>query len=187
MQLLLKGILFMTVTVSIALLLLRLVVGLTLAGHGVQKLFGWFGGPGLTRLMQGFEHQGFKPAWLWVSFVILGEVGGGFSIALGLLTPLGAAGILGAMAMATFKSHWKNGFWLSKGGYEYSLVLLIVSIALGLIGPGNYSLDTLFGITFPQVLWFGVLAVAALIVDAIGILSTRKTPVATHESVSRAS
>ena len=83
----------MTVTMSIALLVLRLVVGLTLAVHGTQKLFGWFAGPGLARLMQGFEKQGFKPVWLWVSFVILGEVGGGLSVALGFLTPLGAAEI----------------------------------------------------------------------------------------------
>ncbi len=168
----------MTVTISIALLILRLGVGLTLTGHGVQKLFGWFGGPGLIRLKQGFEKQGFRPVWLWVTLAIVGEVGGGLSVALGFLTPLGAAGILGAMAIATFKSHWKNGFWLNKGGYEYSLVLLIVSIALGLIGPGSYSLDTLFGINLPQALLFGVLAVAALLVDAIGILISRPATVA---------
>ena len=168
----------MTVTMSIALLVLRVAVGLTLAGHGVQKLFGWFGGPGLIRLKQGIEKQGFRPVWLWVILAIVGEVGGGLSVALGFLTPLGAAGILGAMAIATFKSHWKNGFWLNKGGYEYSLVLLIVSIALGLIGPGSYSLDTLFGINLPQALLFGVLAVAALLVDAIGILISRPAAVA---------
>jgi putative oxidoreductase len=175
---LLKGTSFMTVTMSIALLLLRLGVGLTLAGHGVQKLF---------RVKQSFEKQGFRPVWLWVILAIAGEVGGGLSVALGFLTPLGAAGLLGAMAMATFKTHWKNGFWLNKGGYEYSLALLIASIAIGLIGPGRYALDTLFGIIFPQALWFGVLAVAALLVDAIGILSSRKVPIATHESVSRSS
>ena len=168
----------MTITMSIALLILRLGIGLTLAGHGVQKLFGWFGGPGLIRLNQGFEKQGFRPTWLWVTLAIVGEVGGGLSVALGFLTPLGAAGILGAMAIATFKSHWKNGFWLNKGGYEYSLVLLIVSIAIGLIGPGSYSLDTLFGINLPQPLLFGVLAVAALLVDAIGILISRPAAVA---------
>ncbi len=177
----------MTVTMSIALLILRLGIGLTLVGHGAQKLFGWFGGPGLTRLRQGFEKQGFRPVWTWVALAIVGEVGGGLSIALGFLTPLGAAGILGAMAMATFKSHWKNGFWLNKGGYEYSLVLMIVSIAIGLIGPGRYALDTLFGIALPQALLFGVLAVAALLVVAIGILSSRKTQATAHENLSRAS
>ncbi len=172
----------MTVTMSIALLILRLGVGLMLVGHGVQKLFGWFGGPGLARLMQGFEKQGFRPVWLWVSFVILGEVGGGLSVALGFLTPLGTAGIFGAMFMATFKNHWKNGFWLNKGGYEYSLMLLVVSIALGLIGPGSYSLDTLFGINLPQGLLLGALAVAALLVDVTGILISRQSAAAPSRS-----
>jgi putative oxidoreductase len=179
----------MTITMDVALLILRLGVGLTLTGHGVQKLFGWFGGPGLIRLSQGFEKQGFKPAWPWVALAIVGEVGGGLSVALGFLTPLGAAGILGAMAMATFKNHWKNGFWLQKGGYEYALTLLIVSIALGLIGPGGYSLDVLLGINLPEALLFGVLAVAALLVDVIGILSSRKVPAPAvpHENMPRAS
>src|SRR6202035_3789758 len=106
------------------LLILRVVGGLTMAAHGAQKLFGWFDGPGPTRLRQGFEKQGFKPTLFWVALVILGELGGGISVALGFLTPLGAAGIFGAMVMATFKSHWKNGFIVSKGGYEYTLVLM---------------------------------------------------------------
>jgi len=175
----------MTVTMSIALLLLRLGVGLTLAGHGVQKLFGWFGGPGLERVKQGFEKQGFRPAWPWVALAIVGEVGGGLSVALGFLTPLGAAGIFGAMAMATFKSHWKNGFWLNKGGYEYSLILMIASISIGLMGPGNYSMDILLGINLPQALLFCVLALAALITDGIGILISRKPLLTTHENVSK--
>jgi len=177
----------MTVTMNIAVLILRLVVGLTLTGHGVQKLFGWFGGPGLIRLRQGFEKQGYKPVWLWISLAILGEVGGGISVALGFLTPLGAAGIFGAMFMAMFKSHWKNGFWLQKGGYEYALVLLVASITIGLIGPGSYALDALFGIVLPEALLFGVLAVAALLVDVIGILINRPTEASPSESMTRAS
>ena len=177
----------MTVTMDVALLLLRLGVGLTLTGHGLQKLFGWFGGPGLLRLRQGFEQQGFKPAWPWVALAIVGEVGGGLSLALGLLTPLGAAGIFGTMVMAMFKTHWKNGFWAQKGGYEYTLLLLIVSIALGLIGPGRYALDPLFGITLPEALLFSVLAVSAILVDVLGLLRSRQTPVTPHESMTRAS
>jgi putative oxidoreductase len=177
----------MTVTMSVALLILRLVVGLTLAVHGTQKLFGWFGGSGLTRLRQGFEKQGFKPAWLWASLVIVGEVGGGLCLALGFLTPLGAAGTFGVMFMATFKVHWKNGFIVSKGGYEYTLVLMAVSIAIGLIGPGSYSLDTLFGIALPEALLFCVLAVAALLIDVVGLLISRPAAVASTGGTSRAS
>ena len=165
-------------TLDVALLLLRLVVGFTLVVHGTQKAFGWFGGAGIARVQQGFERQGFKPAWLWVGLVILGEVGGGLSLALGLLTPLGAAGIFGAMFMATVKSHWKNGFFIGKGGYEYTLVLVTVSIALGLIGSGRYSLDTLFGIRLPEAQLFLALAAAALVVDAIGIWISRAVTLA---------
>jgi len=177
----------MAITLNLGLLLLRLVIGLTLAVHGAQKLFGWFAGSGLTRLMQGFEKQRFKPVWLWVCLVIVGELGGGISFALGFLTPLGAAGIFGAMFMATFKSHWKNGFIASKGGYEYTLVLMAVSTAIGLIGPGSYSLDALFGIVLPEVLLFVVLAVSALIVDIIGLRISREVPVAPPGGMSSAS
>jgi putative oxidoreductase len=183
----LKGSLLMSITLGLGLLLLRLVVGLTLAVHGTQKLFGWFGGSGPIRLRQGFEKQGFKPAWLWASFVILGEVGGGGSLALGFLTPLGAAGTFGAMFMATFKVHWKNGFIVSKGGYEYTLVLMAVSIAIGIIGPGSYSLDALFGIALPETLLFGVLAVAALLVDVTGLIISRPAAISSPEVKSRAS
>lgn len=171
----------MTITLSVGLLLLRVVTGLTMGVHGTQKLFGWYNGPGFNRLRQGFEKQGFKPAWLWASLVILGEVGGGLSLALGFLTPLGAAGIFGAMFMATFKSHWKKGFIVSKGGYEYTLLLMTVSIALGLTGSGNYSLDALFGIALPEALLFGVLAVASLLVDVIGLRISRPAAVAQVE------
>src|SRR5689334_25237093 len=106
----------MVSTLSLGLLILRLVAGLTLAAHGAQKLFGWFEGPGPTKLTQGFEKQGFKPAWFWVCLVILGELGGGLSVAFGFLTPLGAAGIFATMFMAIFKSHWKNGFFNGKRG-----------------------------------------------------------------------
>ncbi len=176
----------MTVTMNIALLILRLVVGLTLAGHGAQKL-GWFGGHGLARLRQGFEQRGLKPGWLWVGLGVVGELGGGLSIALGFLTPLGAAGIFGAMFMAG-STHWKNGFWLNKGGYEYTLALLTMSVVIGLIGSGGYSLDALFGIALPEVLLFGVLALAALLVDVVGIfISSNQTRPAVAESKSSAS
>ncbi len=177
----------MIAAVSAGLLILRLVTGLTLAGHGTQKLFGWFAGPGLTRLTQGFEKQGFKPAWLWVGLVVLGEVGGGISVALGFLTPLGAAGIFGAMFMAMFKSHWKNGFWNRDRGIEFPLSLLATSVAIGLMGPGSYSLDTLFGIVLPEALLFGVLAVAALLIDIIGLYISRPAAVAPSGSTPSAS
>ena len=164
----------MAITLSLGLLILRVIGGLTLAAHGTQKLFGWFEGPGLTKLSQGFEKQGFKPVWLWVSLVILGELGGGLSVAFGFLTPLGAAGMFAAMFMAIFKSHWKNGFWNSKRGLEFPLQLLAIGVAIGIMGPGSYSLDALFGIALPGTLLFCVLAFAGLLVDITGLIISRQ-------------
>jgi putative oxidoreductase len=171
------------------LLLLRLIVGLTIAAHGAQKLFGWFGGSGFSGTMKMQERMGLKPAALWASFVILGELGGGLSLALGFLTPLGAAGIIGAMFMAIAKAHWQNGFWNSKRGIEFPLQLLAVALAIGFTGPGNYSLDVLFGIALPTPLLFVILALVALIVDIIGLAMSRAaataaTPTATPTTTS---
>jgi putative oxidoreductase len=163
----------MSMSLNVALLLLRVVGGLTLAGHGVQKLFGWFGGPGLTRFGQGLQAQGFRPLLVWLSLVVLGEVGGGLSLAFGLLTPLGAAGAVGAMFMAIAKAHWKNGFWNSKRGIEFPLQLLAIGAALGIAGPGDYSLDKLFNLHLPEAALFLPLAAAALVVDMIGLAISR--------------
>ena len=168
----------MSSTVSVAFLILRVVGGLTLAAHGAQKLFGWFGGSGPTKMAQGFQAQGLRPGWLWVTLVILGEFGGGLLLALGFLTPLGAAGGFGAMFMAIVKSHWKNGFWNSKRGLEFPLALMTIAIAIGLAGPGAYSLDSFLGLKLAQPLAFVLLALAAVIVDVIGLLISRPPAVA---------
>jgi len=168
------------ITMSVALLILRLVAGLTLAAHGAQK-FGWFGDSEFTKTVQTMQKQGFKPAWFWTSLMILGEVGGGLSLAFGFLTPLGAAGAVGAMFMAIVKVHWKHGFWNRDHGLEFPLQLLASSLAIGLVGPGNYALDALFGIVLPEALLFGVLTVAALLVDVIGLLISRPAAVVQTE------
>ncbi len=160
----------MTATVNIALLVLRLAIGLTIAAHGAQKGFGWFGGPGAAKVAQGFQAQGLRPGWFWTSLVLLGEIGGGLSVAFGLLTPLGAAGIVGAMLMAILKAHWRNGFWSQRHGYEYALQILAVAVAIGVAGPGAYSLDQLFGIKLPEMALFGILTLAAVIVDIVGLV-----------------
>ena len=156
---------------ALALLIIRVVVGLTLVAHGTQKAFGWFGGPGYAKLEQGFKAQGYRPVQLWTALVILGEVGGGLSLAFGFLTPLGAAGALGAMVMA-IKTHWRKGFFGSKGGFEYPLTLLAMSVAIGVSGRGRVFARSSVR-DCPATLVFVVLALAALIVDAIGIYITR--------------
>jgi putative oxidoreductase len=177
----------MAATLSLGLLILRLVAGLTIAAHGAQKLFGWFGGPGFVKVAQGYHTQGLKPSWLWASLVVLGEVGGGLSLISGFLTPLGAAGMVGAMFMAIFKVHWKNGFWSSKRGLEFPLSLLTMALALGFTGPGNYALDSLWGIALPTPLLFCLLTVVAVIVDSVGLFISRPIPAPTADTAQRAS
>lgn len=158
------------------LLVLRLTVGLLLAGHGAQKLFGWFGGPGLARMAQNTARMGFRPGWLWAAFAVAGEFGGGLGLALGLLMPLPAVGIVAAMGIAVFKAHWKNGFWNAKGGVEYPLMLLLFAATLGLVGAGRYSLDTLLGLHLPDALVFWLGLLAALVTIGIGILTGARAP-----------
>jgi putative oxidoreductase len=165
-----KGTRLMALTLSLGLLILRLVAGLTIAAHGSQKLLGWFGGGGLAGTIRMQEGLGLKPTRLWGALIILGEFCGGLSLAFGLLTPLGAAGIVGAMFMAIATSHWKNGFFNSNRGFEFPLLMLSVAVAIGIIGPGTFALDALLGIGGPGALIvFIVFLVLAIIVDLIGL------------------
>jgi putative oxidoreductase len=121
------------------------------------------------------QHQGFAPCWFWAGLMQLGDFGGGLSLAFGFLTPLGAAGAVGAMVMAIAKVHWKHGFWNRNHGFEFPLQLLAAAVAIGVAGPGSYSFDALFGIALPTPLLFLILALAALLVDIIGLVMSRTT------------
>ncbi len=174
----------MTAAVNWGLLLLRVVGGLTIAAHGAQKLFGWFEGPGFAKFSAGFHGTGLRPGWFWTWLVIVGELGGGLSVALGLLTPLGAAGMFGAMFMAIFRAHWKNGFFNGKRGIEFPLQLLTIAVAVGIMGPRDYSLDHVLGIALPEISLFAILAAVALIVDFIGLALARQPTAPANPPVS---
>ncbi|MGW1028186.1 DoxX family protein [Streptomyces sp. NPDC002577] len=124
-------------------LLLRLAVGLLLAGHGAQKLFGIFGGPGLTATGKGFADLGYKPGDFFAGLAGASEFLGGLGLAVGLLTPLAAAAVVGVMinAMATTAP---KGLWAHAGGLEYPLVITAAAIAIAAVGPGMLSLDRPF-------------------------------------------
>jgi putative oxidoreductase len=92
--------------VNFALLVLRAVVGGLLAGHGAQKLFGWFGGYGLQGTAGWLESLGLRPGRPWAIMAGASEFGGGMLLALGFLNPLGALGTIGSMGMAIAKVHW---------------------------------------------------------------------------------
>ncbi|TCS77847.1 DoxX family protein [Tepidibacillus fermentans] len=130
---------------NLGLLIIRLVVGLTFAGHGSQKLFGWFGGYGLKGTGGWLESIGIKPGVLMALAAGLSELVGGLLFAFGLFTPLGAFLIVITMLVAIFTVHGKNGYWVTSNGYEYNLILIAVAIGVALIGPGAYSLSSLLG------------------------------------------
>jgi putative oxidoreductase len=126
---------------NIGLLIIRVVIGLLFVGHGAQKLFGWFGGHGLKGTGGWFESIGMKPGVTMALLAGLAELIGGALFALGLLTPLAAIMIAGAMVIAIVKVHGSNGIWATSNGYEYHLTLIAVVIGLALIGPGQYAID----------------------------------------------
>jgi len=157
---------------ALGLLTLRLVVGLIMVAHGAQKLFGWWGGPGMKGWTGAMSRMRIRPAaaWAWIS--ALAEVTGGLALALGLLYPLPSIAIAGSMIVAIALVHLPRGFWVSKGGYEFNLSLLGAVAALALTGPGSISLDALLGIRFPEPLTLIVLVVV-LILGVGAALGTR--------------
>jgi putative oxidoreductase len=146
--------------VNIALLLVRVVVGVLLAGHGAQKLFGWFGGYGLAGTGGFFESIGYKPGRLFAFLAGFGEFAGGLVLALGFVTPLAGAAVVAVMANAIVAGHWGKGPWASNGGWELPLTYGAVGAASAFAGPGRFSLDHAFGWTLAGNGW-GIAAAAA--------------------------
>src|SRR5436305_10124688 len=159
---------------DIGLLILRLAVGGLLAGHGSQKLFGWFSGPGLKGTAGWLESLGLKPGTTWATAASASEFGGGVLTTLGFLHPLGPLGTMGAMIMATAKAHWGKPIWASKGGAELPVINMATALAITLTGPGRFSLHQVFGIRLPRALVIAIDIVEAAMV-AIGSMS-RPTP-----------
>jgi len=129
-----------------ALLLLRVGAGGLMAGHGAQKLLGWFGGHGLQGTGMWMESMGLKPGKLWAAAASAGEMGGGLLMALGLGGPVGPIGVMSAMSMATAKAHWGKPIWVTEGGAELPVAYASIAGAVAMAGPGRYSLDRLLGI-----------------------------------------
>jgi putative oxidoreductase len=147
-------------------LVLRLVVGGLFVGHGLQKLRGSFGGPGLEGTEQMMVGTGMLPARRNALAVALTETVGGGMIAAGLLSPVAAAGLVATMVTAVRKVHWSNGVWNSGGGYEYNAVLAAAVVAIA-EQPGRVSLDALFG----KARWGSAAALFAVVSGVAGSLA----------------
>lgn len=130
-----------------ALLVLRIIFAAMIFGHATQKLFGWFRGKGIAGTGAIFESLGLKPGKFMVLSAGLLELAAAASIALGLLTPLGAIALMGAMVVAA-ATLWHNGFWAHMGGMEVPFSYALLAIFLAWAGPGAYSVDAALGIDF---------------------------------------
>ncbi|MGW6274263.1 MULTISPECIES: DoxX family protein [unclassified Streptomyces] len=153
---------------DIGLLLLRCAVGLTMAVHGGQKLFGWFNGAGLDGTAGFFASDGYSAPKAMATIAGLTETLCGLGLAIGLLTPLAAAGIVGIMVNA-IAMKWGNGFF-NPAGIEYDLVLLTAAVSLALAGPGRFAVDHVLPVPRSHRLSHGIGAVVLGVVAAAVVL-----------------
>ncbi|MCT9929908.1 DoxX family membrane protein [Planotetraspora sp. A-T 1434] len=151
------------------LLLLRLVLGLTMAGHGAQKLFGWFSGPGLDVTGQFFTSVGYPAGKAMAVVDGLSELLGGLGLAVGVLTPLAGAAVIGVMVNAVAVK-WGGGFFIPTG-WEYELTLATGAAALALTGPGRLALDRHLPVVRAHRVGYGIASVAlGLVLGAVVLL-----------------
>jgi putative oxidoreductase len=151
---------------DLSLLILQLGVGLTFAAHGAQKVFGWWGGPGLARWEGAMGHMGFRPARLFGIVSALAELAGGVALAVGILTPVVAAVLVAQTVVIIGHVHWANGFFNAKSGFEFPLVLGAGAAAIGVSGAGSVSVDAAIGLALDPTARVALL-VAGLVVGLV--------------------
>jgi putative oxidoreductase len=150
---------------DIGLLVARVVFGLVMAAHGSQKLFGWFGGYGLTGTGGFLEQLGFRPGRTFAALAGGTEVLSGLLLALGLLGPIGPAAMVSVMVVATLTVHLPHGLFAQNNGFEVPLLYATAAVALALTGFGAYSLDALLGL---DALWTTGVTVVVLALGVAG-------------------
>jgi putative oxidoreductase len=152
-------------TLSIGLLLVRVIVGFIMAAHGTQKLFGWFGGYGLRGTGEFFVQLGFQPGAAFAAAASISEILSGLLVAFGLLGPIGPALMVSVMIVALITVHWEHGLFATNNGIELPLLYAAAAFGLALTGFGQYSLDASLGIAGR---WPASLTWIALVVGIIG-------------------
>lgn len=150
---------------GIGLLVARLVLGLLMAAHGAQKLFGWFGGYGLNATGEFMVQLGFPSGRAFASAASVGEIASGLLVALGLLGPIGPALMISVMIVAAVTVHLKNGVFATSNGIELPLLYGTGALAIALAGFGPFSLDALLGIA---TIWTPRITALVLAIGVIG-------------------
>ena len=159
---------------DIGILIIRMLLGLAIAGHGAQKLFGWFGGYGIKRTGGFFEAIGFRPGAAFATAAGLSEMGGGLLLTLGLFTPFGAAAVLSAMLVAMVSVHVKNGFFAAGNGIELPFLYAVAASGVALTGAGSISLDGLLGLSFLSEPYLVTALLVFAVIGAFVTLSMRQ-------------
>lgn len=165
---------------NFGLLLIRVVLGVTMAAHGYNKFFGGGRIPGTAGW---FDSMGMRPGKVHAVLAASTEMGAGLLFAAGLLTPFAAAGITALMIVAAYTVHMKNGFFIVKSGYEYNLILAVVAIGIATVGPGQWALDHAIGISDSLSGWTGLAISAGVgIIGGVGQLALFYRPPAAQNS-----
>jgi putative oxidoreductase len=156
--------------VSFGLLAIRVIIGVVMAAHGYNHIFG---GGKIKGTAGWFESLGMKPGILHAWTASLTELGVGIMLIVGVGTPLAATGVLGVMLVALITNHLKNGFFIFRPGegYEYVLTIIVVAIGIGCVGSGAWSLDHAFKI-FTNPTWNLGLTVLPGTLGALALLAT---------------
>lgn len=156
-----------------ALLLARGVLGASIAAHGAQKLFGWFGGSGPENASKMFGTLGFQPADTMARVASLTEIASGLLIASGTGGPLGPMMLISVMTVATGSVHFKNGYFQSDQGFELNTMYAVIALLLAVEDHGRFSIDEVTGIREKMNPAIGWLALAGGVGAAAVILSRR--------------
>lgn len=160
------------VEVDAALFLVRVVVGVTLAAHGVAKVRG-----GLDGVASWFDGLGVRPGWLHARLAAFGEIAAGIFLAAGALTTFACLGFVGLMTVAALTDHRDKGFFILNQGWEYVMVLAVVAVTIAMLGPQAWSIDRALGIDDALDGWVGLgIAAGGGLIAAFGLLAACYRP-----------
>jgi putative oxidoreductase len=163
-------------TLSLGLLLVRIVIGLIMAAHGAQKLLGWFGGYGLRGTGEFFVQLGFQPGPAFAAAASISEIVSGLLVAFGFLGPIGPALMVSVMIVAAMSVHWEHGLFAANNGIELPLLYGVAALGIALTGFGQYSLDSWLGIAGHVPLTTTWIALALGIIGGFANLAVRRRP-----------